>query len=308
MTSLSDMVEDYLAVRRSLGFKLSGYGRLLGDFVAYLDAAGATTVTAEAAMAWAVQPKHATPKWCSTRLSVARGFASHLHAFDPTAEVPPVGLIGRGQRRTEPHIYSDDELVALMGQAHTLAPRFRGATYETLIGLLVVTGMRPGEPLRLDRGDIDWAGCIVRVVGSKWGKSRDVPVQPGTLQALGRYARARDRAWPQHRSDSFFVSTAGTRLAISDVDRTFARLRQQAGITWPAGRRAPRLHDVRHTFAVKTVIRWYREGIDVEAHLPLLTTFLGHANPSHTFWYLSATPELLALAARRREHAKEGRR
>lgn len=307
MTALSAMVEDYLAMRRSLGFKLTDYGRLLGDFVAYLEATGATTVTAASAVAWAVQPADATPRWWSRRLGVVRGFASHLHAFDPTVEVPPVRLLACPGRRAEPHLYSDAEVAALMAQARGLAPQLRGATYETLIGLLAVTGLRPGEALRLDRGNVDWAGGVLRVVGTKFGKSRDVPLQPTTLEALGEYARARDRSWPEPRSESFFVSSAGTRLVISTVDWTFKGLRGRAGVTWPSGHRAPRLNDLRHRFAVGTLVSWYEAGLDVEARMPLLSTYLGHSNPSHTYWYLSASPELLALAAGRREQAKEAR-
>jgi integrase len=307
MTAMSEVVQDYLAMRRSLGFKLTSYGRLLDDFVAYLEAAGATTVTTNSAVAWATQPRDATPRWWSHRLGVARGFASHLHAFDPTAEVPPVGLLTCPQHRAEPHLYSDDELAALMAAARDLAPQLRGITYETLIGLIAVTGMRPGEALRLDRGDIDWEQSVLRIVGTKFNKNRDVPLQSSTLKALGDYGRARDQRWPDPRSASFFVSTAGTRLVIHTVDWTFRGLLGRTGITSPSHRRTPRLYDLRHRFAVRTLINWYEAGLDVEARLPLLSTFLGHSNPSHTFWYLSASPELLALAAGRREQAKEGR-
>lgn len=294
-------------MRRSLGFKLTSYGRLLNDFVAYLEASGATTVTTEAAVAWALLPSGAMPRWWAYRLGVVRGFASHLHAFDPAAQVPPVGLLACPQRRVGPHLYTDEEVTALMAQARGLSPQLRGATYQTLIGLLAVAGLRPGEALRLNRSDVDWAEGLLRVIGTKFGKCRDVPLHPGTLEALSDYAQTRDQRWPKPRSESFFVSTAGTRLLISTVDRNFQELRRQAAITAPSGRRAPRLHDFRHTLAVKTLIHWYQADLDVGAHLPLLSTFLGHTNPSDTYWYLSASPELMALAAGRREHAKGGR-
>ena len=307
MKALSEAVEDYLAVRRSLGFKLTAYGRLLADFVAYLEAAGTTTVTTAAAVAWAVQPKDASPRWWAHRLSAVRGFAAHLQAFDPAAEVPPKESLACPSQRTEPHLYSDAEVAALMAQARALLPSLRGSTYETLIGLIAVCGLRPGEALRLDCRDVDWAEGVVRIVGTKFGKSRDVPVQPATLEALGDYGRLRDQRWPEPRSASFFVSTAGTRPAHRTVDWTFRGLLLPAGITWPSQRRSPRLHDLRHSFAVKTMVGWYRAGLDVEARLPLLSTYLGHSNPSHTYWYLSACPELLSLAAGRREQAKEER-
>ncbi|MDQ6835667.1 MAG: tyrosine-type recombinase/integrase [Actinomycetota bacterium] len=306
MKALSEAVEDYLAVRRSLGFKLTAHGRLLADFVEYLEATGTTTVTTAAAVAWAIQPQDASPRWWAHRLGVVRGFAAHLHAFDPAAEVPPKELLACPSHRTEPHLYSDAEVAALMAEARALHPALRGATYETLIGLIAVCGLRPGEALRLDRGDVDWAEGVVRIVGTKFGKSRDVPVQPATLEALGDYGRLRDQRWPEPRSASFFVSTAGTRPAHRTLDWTFRNLLRPAGITWPSHRRSPRLHDLRHSFAVKTVVGWYRADLDVEARLPLLSTYLGHSNPSHTYWYLSACPELLSLAAGRREQAKEG--
>jgi integrase len=307
MTALNEVAEDYLAMRRSLGFRLTAYGRLLSDFVAYLESEGATTVTIDTAVAWAVQPANATPRWWSHRLGVARGFAAHLHAFDPTAEVPPLGLLPRPQRRSEPHLYSDDEIAALMAAARELTPPLRGHTYETLIGLITVTGMRPGEALRLDQGDVDWDDSLLKIVGTKFNKNRDVPVAPSTLEALADYVRARDHRWPHPRSASLFVSTAGTRLVIHTVDWTFRGLLSRAGIISPSHRRAPRLHDLRHRFAVRTLISWYEDGLDVEARMPLLSTFLGHSNPSHTYWYLSASPELLALAAGRREQAKGSR-
>lgn len=308
MTALSVAAEDYVAMRRCLGFKLSDYGRQLADFIAFLEATGATTVTTEAAVAWAVQPRNATPRWWAQRLGVIRGFAAHLHAFDPAAQVPPAGILASPAHRKEPYLYSDAEVAALMAAARRLPQKIRGVTYETLIGLVAVTGMRPGEALRLDRDDVDWHDGVVRIVGTKFGKDRDVPVQPCTLEALDDYRRLRDRRCPQPRSASFFVSNVGTRLNHGCVDKAFRSLLAPAGITWPAGRRRPRLHDLRHGFAVKTLIGWYREGADVDARLPLLSTYLGHSNPSHTYWYLSASPELLALAAGRRQHAQEGRR
>jgi integrase/recombinase XerD len=280
MNALSEAAGDYLAVRRSLGLKLTAYGRLLADFVAYLETAGVTTITTDAAVSWAVQPKDATPRWWAQRLGVVRGFAAHLHAFDPAAEVPPAELLACPARRAEPHLYSDAEVADLMAQARDLPPGLRGATYETLIGLIAVCGLRPGEALRLDRNDVDWADGVLRIVGTKFGKNRNVPLQPSTMEALGEYGRLRDERWPEPRSTSFFVSTAGTRLTHSTVDWTFRNLLRRAGITSPSNRRPPRLNDLRHTFSVKTLIGWYRAGLDVEAHMPLLSTFLGHSNPT----------------------------
>lgn len=308
MSALSDAVEDYVGVRRSLGFKLTAYQWLLSDFVAYLEAVGATTVTTEAAVAWATQPEGATPGWRRQRLGIVRGFAGHLRAFDPNTEVPPAALLEPRQPRPEPHLYSDGEVVALMTGARALSPHLRAATFETLIGLLAVSGLRPGEALRLDRRDIDWADGAVRVVGTKFGKRRDVPLQHGTLDALSAYGHLREERWPQPRTESVFVSITGARLAHRTADWTFQQLVRRAGLAPSFGGRPPRLADLRHTFAVNTLIGWYRAGADVEACLPLLSTVLGHSNPCHTYWYLSAAPELLALAAVRRGRALEDRR
>jgi integrase len=308
MSALSEAVQDYLAVRRSLGFKLTAYGRLLDDFVGYLEATGATTVTTQAAVAWATCPPQAAPRWQAHRLSVVRGFAAHLRAFDPATEVPPAALLASPSHRAEPYLYSDDQVAALMAAAAALRPAIRGATYESMIGLLAVTGMRPGEALRLDRDNIDWADGVIRIVGTKFGKDRDIPLRPCTLEALADYSRRRDRRCPEPKTMSLFVSAALTRLGHGTVDWTFRNLLVSAGITWPEQHRRPRMHDLRHSFAVKTLIGWYQADLDVDARLPLLSTYLGHSNPSHTYWYLSASPELLALAAGRRQLAKDQRR
>jgi integrase/recombinase XerD len=306
MNSLRGAVDDYLVVRRRLGYKLVDQGTLLPDFVAYLEAAGASTVTTELAVAWATQPANTTPAWWGRRLAMVRGFARHLKAFDPNTEIPSVDLLPYRCRRVSPYLYSEADIAALMAAARALRSPLRAATYETLIGLITVTGMRSGEALRLDRDDIDWDEGIVTVWNSKFQKSRALPVHPSTLAALRRYDRIRDEHIPRPKHPSFFVSTAGTRLS-NDDDKTFRRLVRQVGLVSPSGRR-PRLHDLRHTFACKVLIGWYRAGVDVEAHLPLLSTYLGHSEPDDSFWYLSAVPELLFLASERLERRAEARR
>jgi integrase/recombinase XerD len=207
-------------------------------------------------------------------------------------------------RRVSPNLYSDADIAALMAAARALRWPLRAATYETLIGLIAVTGMRSGEAVRLDRDDIDWDEGVVTVWNSKFQKSRALPVHPSTLAALKRYDRIRDEH-VRAKDPSFFVSTAGTRLN-NDDDKIFRGLVRQVGLVSPSGRR-PRLHDLRHTFACTVLIGWYRAGVDVEAHLPLLSTYLGHDCPESSFWYLSAVPELLFLASERLEHRQETR-
>lgn len=302
MSTLRQAVEDYIKVRRALGFKLEGYPRLLGDFVAYVEAAGATTVTAELAVAWAQLPgDDAHPAYLSRRLCVVRGFARHLQAFDSAAEVPPAELLPHRSCRATPYLYSEADIAALMAAARLLAPALRAATYETLIGLLIVSGVRIGEAIGLDRGDVDWDEGLLTIRDAKYGKRREVPLHPSTTDALAAYAQRRDELCPRPKDASFLLSAAGTRLVYVTVQGTFSRLARHAGLQARSQRCRPRLHDTRHSFASAALLGWYRADVDVEAHLPLLSTYLGHASPSSTYWYLSAVPELLALAAQRRE-------
>ncbi|MHB8874232.1 MAG: tyrosine-type recombinase/integrase [Myxococcaceae bacterium] len=201
-----------------------------------------------------------------------------------------------------PHLYSHREVALLMREAGRLPHPHQSATYWTLIGLLAATGMRVGEVLHLDEDDVDWRRSLVTVRNGKFRKSREVPLHPTTLAALRAYAIRRARLRPEPRSPSFLVSRAGTRLLEQNVWRIFARLRQRAGLVHRP-RHPPRIHDLRHTFAVNTLRDWYRAGIDVEQRLPWLSTYLGHVSPSTTYWYLTATPELLALACKRAERA-----
>jgi len=302
MSDLQQAVEDYVMVRRALGAKLEGRPRLLENFVAYLEAAGATTVTTELALAWARLPgENAHPTYLSNRLCAVRGFARHLQAFDPATEVPPAELLPWPKCRATPYLYSDAEIAALRTAARSLTPALRAATYDTLIALLIVTGARVGELIRLDRDHVDWQEGVLVIWDSKYAKSRELALHPSTLDALRGYAAQRDRSGPASTTASFFMSSTGTRLAYATVQQTFSRLVRHAGLAPRSDRCRPRLHDMRHSFAVRTVLGWYRDGVDVQARLPWLSTYMGHSNPACTYWYLSAVPELLALAAERRE-------
>ena len=231
---------------------------------------------------------------------MVRGFARHLQALDPATEVPPLGVLPYRCRRVAPYVYSDADVTALMAATGMVRSPQRAATYETLIGLLAVTGMRLGEAVRLDCDHIDWDEGIVTVWNSKFRKSRAVPLHPSSLDALRRYAQLREQCFPRPSSPSFFLSTTGTRLDARGIHKLFPGLVHKAGLEQP-GRRRPRLHDLRHRFAMRTLLGWYRAGVDVEARMPLLSTFLGHSNPENTYWYLSAVPELLSLASERLE-------
>jgi integrase/recombinase XerD len=303
MSALRAAMHDYIELRRGLGFKLEDYPWLLADFVTYLEAAGASTVTTPLAVAWARLPgDDAHPSYLGKRLCVVRGFARHLQAFDQATEVPPADLLRWQACRATPYLYSDADIAALMQSARSLTPRLRAATYETLIGLLVVTGARVGELIDLDNDDVDWDQGVLTITYTKFDKDRELPLHPSTMPALRAYINLRDELCPQP-SPSVFVSSKGRRLVYVTVQHTFSELTRTAGLRDGAGGCRPRLHDARHTFACSTLLGWYRSGVDVEAMMPLLSTYLGHANPSNTFWYLSAVPELLSLAATRREQA-----
>jgi len=303
MSGLRQSAEQYLTIRRALGFKLAGEGRLLADFVSFADQAGIHTLTTEVALAWATLPPQASPGWLARRLRAVRGFARYLQTLDPDTEIPPADLLPARSGRATPYLYSDAEIVALMAAAPQLAPPLRAATFETLIGLLAVTGLRIGEAMRLDRDDIDWSNQLLSVRDSKYGKSRQVLLHQSTVTALRAYGERRDRLCRRPQAPSFFVSTRGTRLVHSTIYPSFRRLLRQAGLAQRSCSCRPRVHDLRHSFAVKTLLGWYRDGDDVSVRMPLLSTYLGHVDPAATYWYLSAAPELLALAAERLELA-----
>lgn len=298
MSALSLKVADYLAVRRSLGYKLARPEKLLAQLTAHLEQAGAATVTTEHALAWAVQPG-GDPAWHAYRLAVARGFAAWLATADPAAEIPPAGLIPSRKQRATPYLYDDSEIAALITAAESLRFPLRTAAYQTLIGLLAVTGMRVGEAIGLDRGDADLDSGVLTVRNGKHGKSRLVPLHDTTTRALGGYLRLRDRLCPQARTQAVFISPAGTRLLYCNVHATWKKLAASAGLGPRSGSCRPRIHDLRHSFAVRTMLDAYESGADGQATLAVLSTYLGHVDPKATYWYLSASPELMAAAGQR---------
>jgi integrase/recombinase XerD len=307
MSALHEAVDDYISIRRSLGFKLNAYPWMLHDFVDYLQWHGESKVTTQLALEWAQRPgADSHLSYLGKRLCVVRGFARHMRAFDPATEVPPGYLMAWRACRATPYIYSDGDIKAMMLSARSLKPELRALTYQTLVGLLFVTGARVGEMIRLDRDDIGWDDAVVVIRYSKFDKSRELPVHPSTIDALHHYAEARDRLCPEPRTSSFFVNTLGRRLAYETVHQAFNKLTDAAGLRARSDDCRPRMHDTRHSFACATLVGWYRTGVDVQAQLPVLSAWLGHAKPENSYWYLSAIPELLALAAERR-HQHQGR-
>lgn len=305
MSALRQRAEEYLRMRRSLGYKLQRQGPMLIDFIGYLEDTGVCTVTIEAAVAWATAPAGAAPIWHKRRLTVVRGFARHLKALDPGCQVPPTALLPSPSDRVTPYLFSQEEIAALIHAAGTLRRPLLAATYQALISLLAVAGLRVGEAIALSREHVDFDAALITVINSKFGKSRLVPLHDDSVDMLRRYATRRDELRREPATGSFFISTTGRPLLHSSVDGIFAQLLGLAGIRTPPGRARPRVHDLRHSMAVTTLLEWYRSGADVPARLPLLSTWLGHVDPVSTFWYLHASPELLTLAAKLLENTKE---
>ncbi|WP_375474360.1 tyrosine-type recombinase/integrase [uncultured Jatrophihabitans sp.] len=306
-TALHDALGDYLAMRRALGYRLVRPEKLLNQFLDHLDATGVTIVTSEASLAWSRLPAGGDGNWWAYRLSVVRGFATYLHTLDPATEIPATDLLPWRARRASPYLYSTADIAALLTAADSLSTPLRRATIATLIGLLAVTGMRVGEALALDRADIDLRRGLLVVRHGKFNKSRELVLHPSTVAGLRGYLRERDRMHPTPTSPALLISTAGTRLLYCNVHWTFHRLVQQAGLTARSASCRPRIHDLRHSFAVASMLDAYAAGQDGQTRLTLLSTYLGHVDPAGTYWYLSASPELLALAGQRLERPRAGR-
>ncbi len=290
--SLHGRVDEYLRLRRALGFRLRNEGRALAQFAGYLEARGAATVTAEAAITWAQLPRGVHPVTWTHRLTAVRGFAAWLRTTDPATEVPPRGVFPGQGRRPAPFIFSDGDIARVTAACAGLRPAMRAATYTALFGLIAVTGIRIGEALAIPAGGIDLDAGLLPVMPAKSRCERILPLHPTTVQALADYDAVRARRHPA--ATTFFVSIRGTRLCHHPVLTAFREACAAAGIP---GR--PRIHDLRHSMAVTTLLRWYRSGEDIDAQMPALQGYLGHVSPEGTYWYISAVPELMQLAAER---------
>ena len=298
---------DYLRLRGQLGYKLQEAEFLLRNFVSFIEQEGAGVITAKLAVQWAARPNMKLAQ-SGSRLSVVRRFAAYVSAHDARTEVPAQKLLPYHLCRRDPYHYTEEDVGRLIKAARQIDPsgQIKGPTLATLFGLLAVTGIRVGEALALNDGDIDLNRALLTIRLAKGNKSRIVPLHPSTITALQRYASIRDRIYPQRTTPSFFVWDGGDRLVYDSVNRWFLLVACQVGLRKPGDRRGPRVHDLRHYFAIRTLLNWYRSNADVEARLPELATYLGHVHVRDCYWYLSAVPELLKLATLRWERAEKG--
>ena len=308
MRDLRKGIRDYLALRRSLGFKLVKHEARLKEFASFLERKGRAHITTQLALEWATLPANQQPCQWTARLTTVRGFAQYWSGIDAVTEVPPFGLLTYRPRRARPYLYSDQEIQQLLEAAKTRpsCDPLRPWTYHCLFGLLAVTGLRLSEALNLRIRDIDWHENLLTIRGAKFGKSRLVPLHASTCKVLADYAKRRDRRVGARTDGPFLVNKNGNQLDKGEVHRAFYTLSRQIGLRGVDDSRGPRLHDFRHRFAIETLLRWYRNGEDPKRRLPVLSTYLGHAHVTDTYWYLTATPELLGAAGKRLEKRWEG--
>ena len=311
MNTLREAVQEYLKLRRGLGFKLHDAGNELRDFVSFMEHHHAPCVTQALVLAWAQQPTDVQPAHWARRLSVVRGFARHRSATDPRTQIPQQGLLPFHPKRARPYLYSTDEIKRLLRAALQMPCRYersklRPWTYYCLFGLLSVTGLRLGEARNLKLQDVDLETAVLTIRGAKFGKDRFVPLHASTCKVLADYIGRRNRHWTSRPvSPYLFVSNWGNRLDAGDIHRTFYSLSRQIGLRGVTDSRGPRLHDMRHRFATNTLLKWYRSNQDPERRLPVLSAYLGHVHIADTQWYLSASPELMREAMRRLEQRWE---
>jgi integrase len=308
---LQARVDDYLSERRQLGFQLRSRDTLLADFAKYVtDRDHRGPLTVELMADWVKTGKGGlgTPETWFRRMAVLRRFIRYLQQFEPQTEMPDALIFGPKPRRVAPHIYNEEEIVELLAAAHQLGPRgsLRPATFETLFGLMASTGLRISEAIHLQDADVDLKSGLLIVRQTKFAKSRQLPLHPSTVEALTRYRRQRKRHVPTTADTPFLIGSRGQWLGESLSDRqtrrVFNALRDSLDWVNRGAHAAPRLHDLRHTFAVRRLMRWHSEGADVDQMMLALSTYLGHTKISCTYWYLSAIPELMALVGGKFEH------
>ena len=306
MSALRSALPGYLALRRSLGFKLKDAGLQLPRFVGFMEQRHAEHITARLALEWSKQSTTVQPADWARRLGFVRGFAKYMSATDAATEVPAAGLLPHRSGRARPYLYSGQEIERLLAAALELptawpSTSLRPRMFHCLFGLLSVTGLRISEALHLRVADVDLVDGILTIRGAKLGKDRLVPIHPSTCEVLAEYMRQREQMLGSRRAEHLFVSHRGNRLDGGHVHRTFYALSRRTGLRAPGANHGPRLHDLRHRFAMQTLLRWYSSGDDVARRLLVLSTYLGHVHVKDTYWYLNAWPELMAQAMVRLE-------
>lgn len=298
MTAEKKLVQysgEYLQLRRAMGHRLARHEQILSGFFAALAATGQDSITVDSAIRWACAPDGATPCWWAERLSAVRGLAEYIHSRDPDrAELIPPGAIAARTVRRVPYIYTDEQIRALISAASALHPTVRALTISTIIGLMAATGLRISECLAMNVADLDVGNNVLAVTGKR-GRPRLVPIHPSTTAALVRYRRATTALIDGPDAQAFFLTFIGTRVHASSAEVAFRSLTDKLGYAAHPGTRRPRLHDMRHTFSTNALVRAHREGADVDATVSVLATYLGHVSPVSTYWYLTATPQLLEL-------------
>ena len=306
MKQLYALLDEYLDTRRSLGANLKETEWLVRQFLAFLGKRNMTVITTDSALRWALEPQNVSDCYRYRRLAEVRKFVKFAQATDARHQLPPPGLLTYRNHRRQPYIYTPEQIVAVMNAAGQLAGCLRPQSYTAILGLLSVTGMRSGEVVGLTRADVDLRHGLIAIRNSKFGKSRMVMCHLSTQQALRRYARQRDQLFNEAHCESFFLNDRGRPISQAMLQQTFVSLSRKAGLRKAGDSCAPRLHDMRHTYAVQTLMRFYRDGADVESRLPQLATWLGHAGIGHTYWYVSAVPELMQLAVQKLEQQCSG--
>ena len=310
MKSLQQILNEYINLRRALGFKLCQTEILLRNFLSFLKQQEQEFITIDMALDWATKPQNVQYAHWAKRLSVVRLFTEYCSAIDSRIEIPPKNLLPYQYNRKKPYIYSDQEVVNLIESAKKLnsSVGLRPYTYSVLFGLLSVTGMRVKEVTEVNNEDIDLKEGIIIIQETKFRKSRIVRIHDSTGKILKQYIAKGDSIFPAPKSNSFFLSDTGMRLPTCTVRSTFVKVSCEIGLRKPAKSHGygPRLHDLRHRFAVKTIINWYRMGKDVQREIPKLATYLGHTHVNDTYWYLSAVPELMQLALKKLEFEEGG--
>lgn len=313
MNTLREAVREYLELRRGLGFKLREAGNGLLDFVTFLEQHKASYITQALVLEWAQQPLNTRPAYWAARLSFVRGFARYRSATDPRTQIPPTGLLPFKPKRARPYLYSDEEIRSLLRAALRMPYRYERGKLRPwvcycLFGLLSVSGLRLGEARNLELQDVDLKAAVLTIRGTKFGRTRLVPLHATTCKVLANYLARRQRHWAGRAVSSYlFVSSQGNRLDGGDIHRAFYTVSRKIGLRGASDSRGPRLHDMRHRFATNTLVQWYRSGQDPERRLPVLSAYLGHVHVADTQWYLEGCPELMCEAMKRLQQRWEDR-